>query len=489
VFDLASHLMRLQEEARLWELASLLFLLGIYGLLLYIRHAAELREAEEETHRIAYTDSLTGLPNRRQFIETLSCVWCALKGDEKCAVLILDLDQFKPLNDLYGHRIGDEVLRATAFRLKEIVSDRTLVARMGGDEFGIMMPTVVDGDAPRRIAQRIVEEIPKPIHLAALSLDVAVSVGITIVGCAEEVNPLAAQDGSFVETILRQADMALYLAKTEAQGSYQTFRPEMDDELQQRMELEREIGRAIETGQIVPYYQPMIDLKSGGVIGFEVLARWQHPKRGLLLPAIIIPIAKATGVISEMTYALIHQVLEDTLTWPGALTVSINLLPGMLTNTGLAEEISDILAKHSFPAHRLQFEITESTLLNPTVQVKATLESLRLLGIRTAIDDFGAGYSGFSYLHEFKVDGIKIDRSFVTGMLTNSSDEKIVEAILSFGRALGLETTAEGIESLAVRNRLLELGCDNGQGYYFEKPKPNSEILCDLISRSMRISA
>ena len=479
---LGSHLMRAQEEGHLWELGAIIFFFGIYTLLLYRRTAAELRAAEEETHRIAYTDVLTGLPNRRQFIENLSAT---LKGDEECAVILLDLDQFKPLNDLYGHRVGDEVLRTTGVRLKQILGDGALVARIGGDEFGIVMPMGADEDAPSHVARRILKAVREPIQLAALAVNVGASLGITL--CAEradEVNPLAARDGSKVEMVLRQADMALYRAKADGQYSYQIFRPEMDEELRQRIGLEHEIRRAIKANQIVPYYQPFVDLESGDVIGFEVLARWAHLKLGLLPPAVFIPIAEATGVISEMTYSLIHNALEDTQGWPADFTVSINLHRSMLTNSSLAEDVSRILAEHSFPARRLQFEITESLFLNPTT-VKSTLNSLRNLGIRVAIDDFGTGHAAFSYLHEFKVDGIKIDRSIVTHMLTNSADEKIVGAMIAFGRAIGLETTAEGVECLEIRNRLVELGCNNGQGFYFGKPKSNSEILCDLGNAPM----
>jgi diguanylate cyclase (GGDEF)-like protein len=475
-------LMRTQEGGRLWEVVAIIFFIGMYAVLLNRRYAAELRVAEEETHRIAYTDFLTGLPNRRQFIENLSAT---LKGDEECAVILLDLDQFKPLNDLYGHRVGDEVLRTTGIRLKQILGDSALVARIGGDEFGIMMLVGADKDAPLQVARRILKEVQEPIQLAALSVNVGASIGITIC-CAERAgvaNPLAAQDGSKVEMVLRQADMVLYRAKADGQRSYQIFRQEMDEELRQRIELEHEIRAAIQTGQIVPYYEPLVDLESGDVIGFEVLARWEHSKLGLLLPAVFIPIAKATGLTTEMTYSLIHKALEDTRSWPEAFTVSLNLHPSMLTNIGLAEDILRILAEHSFPARRLQFEITESMFLNPTIQVKSTLQSLHNIGIRTAIDDFGA--IGFSYLQEFKVDGIKIDRSFVTSMLTNSSNEKIVQAMIAFGRALGLETIAEGVECLDVRNRLVELGCDSGQGFYFGKPKSNPEILCDLGNTPM----
>ena len=279
---------------------------------------------------------------------------------------------------------------------------------------------------------------------------------------------------------MRQADMALYQAKKEEGSSYHFFHPTMDVELRQQVELEREIGAAITAGQIVPYYQPLVDLKSGAVIGCEVLARWEHPRRGLLPPSIFIPIAEDTGNISELTYALLRQAITDARTWPETLSISLNLSPRMVANSWLPQELMKILTEHSFPARRLELEITETSLIECASAASAALKSLRNQGVQIALDDFGAGYSGLSYLRQFEFDRIKIDRSFVADLLDDPQTLKLVEKIIGFCRTLGLQTTAEGIETLALQNRLTELGCDVGQGYFFCKPKPNSEILAYL---------
>ena len=454
------------------------FFLGLGALLFSYRRMVDLRKAREEAHSLAHHDELTGLPNRRHFLEELDNWKSRLEHNEKCAVFLIDLDGFKPINDLYGHRLGDEVLRKTATRLKQIVGDRALVARIGGDEFGILLPVASDEEAPLRVAHRIIKEVPEPIRLASLSLKIGVSVGIAT--CAPEddqADGLTAQDGSVIETVMRQADMAMYETKSEGRSGFHFFRPEMDEHLRQRVELEREIGPAIEAGQIVPYYQPLIDLRSGAVIGCEALARWEHPVRGLLPPSILIPVATRTGNISELTYSLLRQAIDDTQTWPGALSVSVNLAPCMVANSWLPEQILRILTERSFPAHRLELEITETTLIESADEATGILKSFRNLGIRVALDDFGAGYSGLSYLRQFEFDRIKIDRSFITEMLVRPQDLKIVETMINLCRTLGLQTTAEGIESLEMLNQLRELGCDAGQGYFFCKPKPNSEIV------------
>jgi len=398
-------------------------------------------------------------------------------------LLLIDLHQFKPVNDLYGHRAGDEVLRVIAARLRQVVGNCALVARIGGDEFGILLPVVSDEEAPLRVAQSIVKELPEPIQLASLSVKVGVGVGIAIFTADDDQsNELTAQDGSVGETVMRQADMALYQAKRGGSSGYCFFHPEMDAQLRQRVELEREIKPAIKAGEIVPYYQPIVDLRSGAVVGCEALARWEHPGRGLLPPSILIPIAEGTGSISELTFSLLHQAIRDAKTWPGELSISINLSPRQFADAWLAEKVLYALTENAFPANRLAFEITETTFIERPDEAKAALQSLRNLGVHVALDDFGSGYAGLSYLRQFEFDRIKIDRSFVTDMLINPEDHKIVEGILIFSRAFGLQATAEGIESLEVRNRLIELGCDIGQGYYFSKPKPNLEFMHYLAS-------
>jgi diguanylate cyclase (GGDEF)-like protein len=382
------------------------------------------------------------------------------------------LDHFKPINDLYGHRLGDEVLRVIATRLSAIVGIDGLVARLGGDEFGILMPVSWDKDAQVRLARRIATEIPQPITLASLVLEVGVSIGVTIDDRDGRRNwELALRDGSEVETLLRQADMAMYRAKTEGRGSYRFFDSAMDDRLQQRVQLEREIKSAIANGEIVPYYQPIVELEGQQTIGYEVLARWHHPREGLLSPGLFIPIAEDTGAISELSIALLANAVADAVDWPPHLSISVNLSPRQFANPRLAREILDVLIQASFPPHRLEIEITESAVVKRLDEAKATLQSLRNLGVRIALDDFGTGYSGLHHLRALHVDTIKIDRSFVTEMLEEPEDAKLVEAMIALGRALGLKTIAEGIETPEVLARLKELGCDAGQGFLFGKPE------------------
>jgi diguanylate cyclase (GGDEF)-like protein len=478
LFDKFAEFAWKHEAWKLDEIAAAIFLVGLGALLFSFRRVVDLRRAREEAYSLARHDELTGLPNRRQFLEQLSDWKSRLRQNEKCAVFLIDLDDFKPINDLYGHRLGDEVLRTTATRLKKIVGDRALVARIGGDEFGILLPVASDEEAPLRVARCIVKEVPKPIKLAALSLNVGVSVGIAMCTAEDDQSDvLTAQDGSATETVIRQADMAHYQAKKEEGSGYHFFRQEMDEQLRLRVELEREIGPAIKAGQIVPYYQPFVDLRTGAVVGCETLARWEHPSRGLLQPSIFIPVAETTGNISELTYALLRQALQDAQTWPGELSVSLNLSPRMIANSWLPQEVLRILTECSFPAHRLELEITETTLIDRAKEARTVLKSLRHLGVRIALDDFGAGYSGLSYLRNFEFDRIKVDRSFVREILANPRDLRLVENIISFCHTLGLQTTAEGIESFELGKRLMELGCDTGQGYFFCKPKPNSKIV------------
>ncbi len=483
-FDLFEEFGQFSRGHEEWQLDEFVFAaicVGV-GILLFARdRVLELREAGKEALKLATEDELTGLPNRRQFIGHLSDPKLTLTPSERIAVFVIDLDGFKPINDLYGHRLGDEVLRATAHRLKKIVGDQGLVARIGGDEFGLVLPMAVYDEA-RVMARRIISELPEPIQLAALSLSVGVSVGIAYSDKPIGSDVLEDQDGSDANTIMRQADMALYKAKKEEGSCYQFFCPEMDDQLRQQAELESEIGPAIKSDQIVPYYQPLVDLRTGAVTGCEVLARWKHPTRGLILPSTFIPLAGGTGNISALTYSLLRQAIRDAQTWPESLTISVNLSPLMMANSWLVSEILQILTELAFPAHRLTLEITETTLIDRPEAAKSVLTSLRNLGVRVALDDFGAGYSGLSYLRQFDIDTVKLDRSFIGTMLVDPRSLSLVEAIISFCHSLRLSVTAEGIEDLPVMNRLTQLGCDSGQGFLFSKPKPNSGFLRYLNS-------
>jgi diguanylate cyclase (GGDEF)-like protein len=419
-FDLFFKYSRSHEDYQLDELVALVFFIGLAAIVFSARRINDLRKemqerraAESEAQRLARHDALTGLPNRRRFLEEFNSRVSNVGANERCAMFVLDLDYFKPINDLYGHRLGDEVLRVVAQRLSEIVEDQGMVARLGGDEFGIVMTVAEDDDdLTLRVARRIVHEIPRPINLASLSLDVGASVGISMYDKSHEGGEEAYRENSAVETVLRQADIPMYRAKTEGRGGYHYFDSKMDERLQQRVRLEREIKGALERGEIVPHYQALVDLHTRETVGYELLARWQHPTMGVIEPEVFIPIAEDTGAI------------------------------GALTDVKRLEE------------------------------AKVTLKSLRNLGVRIALDDFGTGYSGLHHLRELQLDTIKIDQSFVTDMLKDAEDEKLVEAIVSLGRVLGLRTTAEGIETKDVLDKLVALGCDTGQGFLFGRPEP-----------------
>lgn len=468
--DLASHLTN--EHGRLIEFFSFIYFATAYVLLLYRRQVATLRLAEAEILRGAYVDSLTGLPNRRSFFEALRSFQACLQQGRQFCVGLLDLDRFKPLNDLYGHRIGDEVLRITGRRLKALLGEESVVARIGGDEFGIIVPGPPN-DGPARDPNRIVNRLQEPLQLDALSLGVGVSLGLVCCsGEAVETNSLGLHESDPVETIVRRADMALYRAKKSG-SRCEFFVPQMDQDLKQRVELEHGMLNAVRMGEVVPYYQPVVDLRSGQIKGFEVLARWIHPKQGVLLPSVFLSTVKSTGAMRDMTYSLMETALAEV---PAPYAVSINLDPLMLTDGDLIERIPPIISKCAFHHSRLQFEITEAAFLAPSPRVVSALKALRALGIRIAIDDFGERHSGFSYLQDFRIDGIKIDRSFASRILSDSDDEKLVRAMIAFGRALGLQTTIKGIECFDCWNRIAHMGCEFGQGFYFGRPAPKPDL-------------
>lgn len=471
-----------QSDAVDW-LVILIVFLGIAAKIFSIRRVIDLhrevvlrRSAEAEAHQLARLDMLTGLPNRRWFIEDFDKGTCDLPEGEACALFVVDLDNFKPINDVYGHRLGDEVLKVVAKRLTQI-SDGGSVARLGGDEFGIILRYRLDSNAPERLARRIVHEISKPVPLAALALQVGVSVGVSTGDPDGACNvAMSERDGTRVDTALRQADMAMYWAKAEGRGRYRFFDRSMDEKLRQRVELEAEISGAIAAGQIVPYYQPIVDLRSRKTVGFEVLARWEHPKRGLLLPDTFIPIAEDTGMIGKMTDSLLERAMREARDWPENISLSINFSPRQISDPNLARRILGILTMVSFAPSRLVVEITESAVVQRLEDAKAVLQALRNAGVRVALDDFGMGYSGLDHLRELELDTIKIDRAFVAQMLTKPEEARIVRAIVSLGRSLGLKTTAEGIESEEALQFLIKLGCNTGQGYLFGRPEPASVV-------------
>lgn len=483
---------RRHEDYEIDEIVSFLFFVGIAGIIFSVRRISDLgeemgqrRAAEGEAQRLARHDALTGLPNRRRYLEEFNSRSRGAGHGERCAMFVIDLDHFKPINDLYGHRLGDEVLRVVAQRLTDIVEDSGVVARLGGDEFGIIMTVTDDDELPLRVARRIVHDVPRPIKLASLSLEVGASVGVAIQDQHPAGDEVASREDSPVETVLRQADMAMYRAKTEGRGGYRFFDSKMDERLQQRVRLEREIEGAVQRGEIIPYYQPLVDLHTQATIGYELLARWRHPDLGVLDPLDFIPIAEDTGAIGALTDSLLTQGLRDARSWPPHIYLSVNLSPKQFADPMLAQRVLAILAEAGFPPKRLEIEITETAVVQRLEEAKSTLKSLRNLGVRIALDDFGTGYSGLHHLRELQLDTIKIDQSFITHMLQDADDEKLVEAIVGLGRVLGLRTTAEGIETKDVLDKLIALGCDTGQGFLFGRPEPmTAAAVAEDLARS-----
>ncbi|MFD0985575.1 putative bifunctional diguanylate cyclase/phosphodiesterase [Methyloligella solikamskensis] len=481
------------EFYELDELLHALTLSGIAGFLYAARRMQQLRgeiaqrkQAERHAHRLARHDTLTGLPNRRYFLEAFPRWVDHLPKDGGCAIFLLDLDRFKPINDLYGHGLGDKVLKAVAERLLRIAGNQGLVARLGGDEFGILYRYQGDGKAASDMAKRIVDEVPQPMHISALELRIGVSLGTAVYRGDTPPEQFDIPEDDSIDMLLHRADMAMYRAKSEQRGSYRFFDEDMDERLQQRFVLEGEMRGAINSGQIRPYYQPLIDLRTRDVVGYEVLARWHHPEQGLLTADSFIPIAEETGLIGRLTYSLLRRSIQDIGIASDAPYLSINLSPRQFADSLLTTTIGGILAETRFPPERLQIEITETAMVTRIDEAKATLDQLHALGLRVALDDFGTGYAGLYHLRELKLDAMKIDRSYVAKIMRNPEELRIVEAMIRLGRALELQTTAEGIESQALAETLLALGCETGQGYLFGAPVPELPAIQTLPEKEAR---
>jgi diguanylate cyclase (GGDEF)-like protein len=426
---------------------------------LALRHAAE-----RHALMLAEQDQLTGLPNRRRFYETLS----AIKGDDDgCALFLLDLDGFKQVNDVFGHAAGDAALKAVAQRLRSISDERMLPARLGGDEFALLAHNVVNADETSRIAQNLIDAIDAPIITAGVEQMLNVSVGIALIEeCVE--NP---------EEYLRRADTALYRAKREPGSSFATYEPWMDRDLTEQVKLERDLVEALAAKEIVPHYQPIVDLKTGQILKFEALARWRHKTRGDVAPTIFVALAEDRGHIAQLTEMILEQACRDACAWPSNIELAVNLSPVLIQSSAFGLKLAKILAETGLAASRLELEITEKALRADADLVQAFLENLRSLGVRIALDDFGTGYSSLSRLRRLPFDELKIDGSFVQSMSKSADRMLFVRTILELGHGLGLRVTAEGIEEPEQRQLLLAEGCTQGQGFLFSKAVPPEAVL------------
>ena len=436
-------------------------------------------EAQAKISHMARHDALTSLPNRVLFHEQLEQGLRRTRSGDQLAVLCLDLDHFKDINDSLGHPIGDALLKEVGRRLKATVAEHDTVARLGGDEFAVVQIGRSEETAARSLAGRLVEVVSAPYEIDDHQIVIGVSIGIS----------LSPQDGNNPDELLKNADLALYRAKADGRGTYRFFETGMDARAQARRLLEMDLRAALQRNEFEAYYQPIRDVASGRVVAFEALLRWNHPQRGLIAPINFIPVAEETGLIVQLGEFVLRCACTDAATWPDDVDVAVNLSPVQFKSPNLIASVTEALAVSGLDARRLELEITESVLLQNSEATLTTLHELRAMGVRISLDDFGTGYSSLSYLRSFPFDKIKIDRSFVSELATREDSMAIIRAVTGLGRSLGIVTTAEGVENDAQLELLRREGCTQAQGYLFSKPRPASEVAMMLEGPRLRVSA
>ncbi|OAF18256.1 bifunctional diguanylate cyclase/phosphodiesterase [Bradyrhizobium neotropicale] len=436
-------------------------------------------EAQAKISHMARHDALTNLPNRMLFHERLEQGLRVAKANDQLAVLCLDLDHFKDINDSLGHPIGDALLQEVGRRLAACAGENDTVARLGGDEFAVVQLGRSEEAAAAVLAGRLVEVISAPYEIADHQIVIGVSIGIS----------LSPQDGSNPDELLKNADLALYRAKADGRGTYRFFETGMDARAQARRLLEMDLRAALQRNEFEVHYQPIRDVASDRVVAFEALLRWNHPQRGLISPLNFIPLAEETGLIVQLGEQVLRSACADAATWPDDIGVAVNLSPVQFKSPNLIASVIDALEASGLAASRLELEITESVLLQNSEATLATLHELRAKGVRISLDDFGTGYSSLSYLRSFPFDKIKIDRSFVSELATRQDSMAIIRAVTGLGRSLGIVTTAEGVENDAQLELLRREGCTQAQGYLFSKPRPASDVAMMLERPRLRASA
>lgn len=441
------------------------------------REVEERKAAEERAQTLALRDPLTGFHNRRALSENGSDMLTkAVRREKSLAMLMLDLDHFKNVNDVHGHAIGDALLRTVAAEIAKLMPPNSLSARLGGDEFACaFMFDLANRDVVDRIAETIIARLSQPIEAEGIYVHISASIGIAY----------SAVDCQTIDALMRRADIAMYAAKHQGRNRFAWFDASMELALQQRNEAESGMRNGIPRNEFVPYFEQQIDLTTGRLGGFEVLARWDHPTRGLIPPDAFIPIAEETGMIADLSLSVMRQALIEAKSWDQSLIISVNISPAQLKDPWLAQKIVKLLVETGFPAARLEIEITESSLFENLPLAQSIVGSLKNQGIRLALDDFGTGYSSLAHLRALPFDRIKIDKSFVISIIENPESAAIVNAITRLGDSLGLSVTAEGIEDGAIEERLRQLGCHKGQGWYFGKPTSIGQTRLLLAERNL----
>ncbi len=432
----------------------------------------EQRQSEIKIEYMAHHDSLTDLPNRVMLNDRLEYVLERVQRGEMVAVHHLDLDQFKAVNDTLGHPCGDKLLRIVAERLCGLVDETDTIARMGGDEFVIVQAAIADPAEATSLAQGVIDTLSKPYDIDGQQAVIGVSIGISV----------GPGDGSGPDKLLRNADLALYRAKSDGRGTFRFFEPVMDLQMQTRRVLEQDLRKALPAGEFELHYQPVVNLASKEISGFEALIRWHHPSKGMISPADFIPLAEEIGFIVPLGEWVIRQACATAALWPDELHVAVNISAIQFRNPGLMQVIVSALAASGLAATRLEIEITESVLLHNKEATLAVLHQLRALGIRIAMDDFGTGYSSLTYLQSFPFDKIKIDRSFVKNITENSSSLNIVRAVAALANGMGMTATAEGVETAEQLQSIASEGCTEMQGFLFSRPLPAAEIERQFLS-------
>ncbi len=434
----------------------------------------EQRRSEVKIEYMAHHDALTDLANRVLLNERLEqALGRRIHREEAVAVHHLDLDQFKAVNDTFGHPAGDKLLKIVADRLRALVRETDTIARMGGDEFVIVQAPITDPAEATVLAQRIIASISDPFDLDGHQATIGASIGIAV----------GPGDGLIPDKLLRNADLALYRAKGEGRGTFRFFKSAMDHQMQSRRIMEQDLRKALPSGEFELYYQPVVNLASNDISGFEALIRWNHPRQGLVSPAAFIPLAEEIGFIVPIGEWVIRQACATAAGWPDDLHVAVNISTVQFRNPGLMQVIVGALAASGLHPTRLEIEITETVLLHNREATLAVLHQLRALGIRIAMDDFGIGYSSLTCLQCFPFDKIKIDRSFVKNIAENTSSLNIVRAVAALANGMGMTTTAEGVETSEQRDRIAAEGCTEMQGFLFSRPLPAAEIERLFLSR------
>ena len=432
----------------------------------------EQRRSEARIHHLARHDALTDLPNRTLFGEEMVLAESRIRRGEMMAILCFDLDHFKVINDTLGHGVGDAVLKEVAIRINHAKREHECAARLGGDEFSMLAGPLKSPNDAAALAERLIAAISHPMEIEGHRVIIGTSIGIAV----------APTDGLDGETLMKNADLALYRAKSDGRGNYRFFEKGMDAAMQHRRAIESGLKLGLTRDEFRLVFQPLMDLESNRISCMEALLRWEHSEMGFISPVEFIPVAEEIGFIVQLGEWVLKKACLTAATWPGDIRVAVNLSPVQFKSRRLMESVEQALAEAGLPASRLELEITESVLLSDSDQTLETLHALRAMGIRISMDDFGTGYSSLSYLRAFPFDKIKIDRSFIEDVGSTDANFEIIKAVIALGRSLGMATTAEGVETEAQLDAVRAHGCDEIQGFLFSRPLPPRDAL-ELITR------